>query len=47
MSVSLKTTLPNSPQELKEWQNDGYTPSKYLAAWRQVFNAYAAAGHGR
>ncbi len=41
-SVSPEFTLPNSPQDLKQWQNDGYTPSKYLGAWQQVFQAYAA-----
>ncbi len=41
-SVSPEFTLPNSPQDLKQWQNDGYTPSKYLGAWQLVFRAYAA-----
>ncbi len=41
-SVSPEFTLPNSPQDLRKWQNDGYTPSKYLGAWQQVFQAYAA-----
>lgn len=39
-SVSPEFTLPNQPSELRQWQNDGYTPSKYLAAWRQVLRAY-------
>ncbi len=41
-SVSDEFTLPKSQQDLKKWQNDGYTPSKYLAAWEQVFRVYAA-----
>ena len=41
-SVSPEFTLPNSPQDLRKWQNDDYTPSKYLGAWQQVFQAYAA-----
>jgi hypothetical protein len=39
-SVSAEFTLPNSPQDLKTWQSVGYRPSKYLAAWRQVFHEY-------
>lgn len=39
-SVSAEFTLPNSPQDLKTWQSVGYRPSKYVAAWRQVFTAY-------
>lgn len=41
-SVSDEFTLPNSPQDLKTWQNDGYTPSRWLAAWQKVFQVYAA-----
>ena len=39
-SVSAEFTLPNSFKDLKQWQRDGYTPSKYLGAWRQVFQAF-------
>jgi hypothetical protein len=41
-SVSEEMTLPNSPQDLKKWQNDSYTPSKYIGAWQKVFQVYAA-----
>jgi hypothetical protein len=41
-SVSDEFTLPNSPQELKTWQDDSYTPSRWMRAWQQVFQAYAA-----
>jgi hypothetical protein len=41
-SVSDEATLPRSPQDLKRWQNDGFKPSKYLAAWRETLKVYAA-----
>jgi hypothetical protein len=41
-SVSVETTLPNSPKDLKTWQNDSYTPTKYIGAWQQAFQTYAA-----
>src|ERR1700674_475518 len=41
-SVSAEFTLPNSPKDLKTWGNDGYTPSKYIGAWQNIFKAYAA-----
>jgi hypothetical protein len=34
--------LPNSLQDLRKWQADGYTPSKYLGAWQEVLQVYAA-----
>jgi hypothetical protein len=40
-SVSDESTLPKSAEDLKRWQADGYTPSKYLAAWQQVFQVFA------
>ncbi len=40
-SVSAEFTLPSSPPDVKQWRKDGYTPSKYLGAWRQVFQAYS------
>lgn len=36
-SVSEGFTLPNSPQDLKTWQNDSYTPRKYIGACQKVF----------
>jgi hypothetical protein len=41
-SVSAEFTLPNSPNDLRQWQNDGYRPAKYIAAWQQAFQVYAA-----
>jgi hypothetical protein len=41
-SVSAEFTLPNAPHALKQWQNDGYRPSKYIAAWQNAFRIYAA-----
>jgi len=41
-SVSDEFTLPNSPQDLKTWQNESYTPSKWIRAWQKVFQVYAA-----
>jgi hypothetical protein len=40
-SVSAEMTLPNSPKNLRTWQSDGYTPSRYIGAWKQVMQAYA------
>ena len=40
-SVTEEMTLPESPQDLKKWQDAGYTPSKYIAAWQKVFQVYA------
>jgi hypothetical protein len=41
-SVSVEMTLPQRPKDLKTWQNDSYTPRKYIEAWQEVFQAYAA-----
>ncbi len=41
-SVSDEFTLPNSPQDLKTWQRESYTPSKWIGAWQKVFRVYAA-----
>jgi hypothetical protein len=41
-SVSEEMTLPQSPQDMKKWKSDGYTPSKYIGAWARVFPVYAA-----
>jgi hypothetical protein len=40
-SVSAEFTLPGSPADLKKWQRIGYKPSKYIGAWKEVFQAYA------
>jgi len=41
-SVSEEMTLPQSPQDMKKWKSDGYTPSKYIGAWQKVLPVYAA-----
>ena len=40
-SVSAEMTLPESPADLTIWRNDGYTPKKYIAAYRTVFEKFA------
>ena len=42
-SVSVEMTLPNSPPAHRRWLADGYTPTRYLGAWDDVFRFYAAA----
>ena len=41
-SVSAEMTLPEKRQNLKIWQGEGYTPHKYIEAWQQTFQVYAA-----
>jgi hypothetical protein len=41
-SVSAEATLPQSGADIKMWQADGYTATKYEDAWKTVFAAYAA-----
>ncbi len=38
-SVSTEMTLPRDP---KKWQNNSYSPSKYIEAYQKVFQVYAA-----
>ncbi len=40
-SVSSEMTLPVSPQVIRKWLIDGYTPGKYLGAWEEAFHVYA------
>jgi hypothetical protein len=42
-SVSVEMTLPNSPPAHRRWLADGYTPTRYLDAWDDVYRFYAAA----
>jgi len=42
-SVSAEFTLPNRPEDIQKWISLGYTPSKYIEAWRKTFQEYAAA----
>jgi len=39
-SVSAEMTLPKRPADLRKWQNDAYTPRKYIEAWRKVLQVY-------
>jgi hypothetical protein len=41
-SVSVEFTLPESPADIKLWQKHGYTPTKYVGAWKTVYAAYAS-----
>jgi len=41
-SVSAEFTLPHKPKEVQQWKAVGYTPNKYVEAWRKVFEVYAA-----
>jgi hypothetical protein len=41
-SVSAEMTLPNKPEDHKKWISHSYTVEKYLGAWREVFQFYAA-----
>jgi hypothetical protein len=41
-SVSEEMTLPQSPEDLKKWQLDGYTPRKYTEAWEDTLQVYAS-----
>jgi hypothetical protein len=42
-SVSDEATLPkNSPEDRKRWENDNYTPDKYVQAWRKTFQVLYA-----
>jgi len=41
-SVSAESTLPSKPDDIAKWQQLSYRPSKYIAAWQTVFQAYAA-----
>jgi len=39
-SVSDEFTLPPNNLDVLKWEKDGYTPTKYLAAWEQTFLTY-------
>jgi len=42
-SVSAEMSLPNSPNDISQWESAGYTSQKYIDAWRQTFSVYASA----
>jgi len=39
-SVSVEMSLPNQDPDIARWIALGYTPSRYVAAWKTVFQAY-------
>jgi len=41
-SVSAEFTLPGKPEDIPIWLSAGYTPRKYVAAWQETFQVYAA-----
>ncbi len=41
-SVSAEFTLPHKPEDVQKWRSAGYRPSRYVGAWRKVFEEYAA-----
>jgi len=41
-SVSAEMSLPERLQNVKIWQSEGYTPHKYIEAWQEIFQVYAA-----
>ena len=41
-SVSAEFTLPSTPADVRTWLKDGYTPRRYVAAWHEVLQVYAA-----
>ena len=40
--VSAEMSLPDSPNDIVQWEKLGYTTQKYLNAWRQTFSAYSS-----
>ena len=41
-SITAEATLPHNPGDLPRWTAAGYTPTRYIEAWRQTFRTYAA-----
>jgi hypothetical protein len=41
-SMTAESTLPHNPGDLPRWMAAGYTPRRYIEAWRQTFRTYAA-----
>ena len=41
-SVSAESTLPSSAEDVRTWLRASYTPQRYIAAWREVFQTVAA-----
>jgi hypothetical protein len=41
-SVSAEMSLPDSPKDITQWEQFGYTTQKYINAWKQTFSAYSS-----
>ena len=41
-SMTAESTLPRAPGDLPKWMAAGYTPTRYIEAWRQTLRTYAA-----
>jgi hypothetical protein len=41
-SMTSESTLPHNPGDLPKWMAAGYTPRRYIEAWRQTFRTYTA-----
>jgi len=41
-SVSPEMSLPDSPNDVVQWEKLGYTPQKYINAWKQTFSVYSS-----
>lgn len=41
-SVSAEFTLPSTAEDIQKWRNASYTPRRYMAAWQEVLQVYAA-----
>jgi hypothetical protein len=41
-SVSAEMSLPDSPNDIAQWNKFGYTTEKYINAWKQTFSAYSS-----
>lgn len=40
-SVSVEMSLPNTDADITQWISLGYTPSKYITAWQEVFQHFS------
>ena len=40
-SMTAESTLPHNPGDLPKWMAAGYTPQRYIEAWRRTFRTYA------
>src|SRR4029077_15896762 len=40
-SVSVEMSLPNQDPDIARWITLGYSPARYVDAWKTIFQAYA------